>query len=48
MFMWPFWPGKWVILIPALDIANLNLLPSPLYLLIYLLRKRASPPGRKQ
>ncbi len=48
MAMWPFWPGKWVLLIPALDIANLNLLLSPIYLLIYLLRKRGSPPARKQ
>jgi hypothetical protein len=48
LVMWPFWPGKWVLLLPALDIANLNLLASPIYLLMYLLRKRRSPPARKQ
>ena len=40
LVMWPFWPGKWVLLLPALDIANLNLLFCPLYLLPRLFRKR--------
>lgn len=34
--------GIWVLLIPILDIANLNLLFSPVYLIIYLWRKRAA------
>jgi hypothetical protein len=40
MVMFPYWPGKWTMLIPVLDIANLNLLFAPVYLIIYLLRKR--------
>src|SRR5690349_5392392 len=32
----------WALLIPALDIANLNLLFAPVYLLIYLWRKRGA------
>ena len=42
LIMWPYWPGKWMLLIPALDIANLNLLFSPIYLLLYLGRKQRS------
>ena len=32
--------GIWALLIPILDIANLNLLFSPIYLIAYLWRKR--------
>jgi hypothetical protein len=32
--------GIWALLIPILDIANLNLLFSPIYLILHLLRKR--------
>lgn len=39
MVMCPFLKG-WPMLIPVLDIANLNLLLSPVYLIFYLIRKR--------
>jgi hypothetical protein len=42
LLMWPYWPGKWTMLIPALDIANLNLLFAPIYLIVHLIRKRGS------
>ena len=34
--------GIWALLIPVLDIANLNLLLAPVYLVVHLLRKRKS------
>ena len=42
MLMWPYWPGTWVLLLPGLDIANLNLVFCPLYLIPRFLRTRHS------
>ena len=42
MFTLANWPGKWALLIPALDIANLNLLFAPVYLTLWFVRKRSA------
>ena len=39
MFMWPYWPHAWVMLISILDFANLMLLLSPVWLLLHFIRK---------
>ena len=44
LFMWPYWPQKWVLLVPALDIANLSLLFWPFVLIYQAIRKRSSLP----
>lgn len=44
MFMCPYFPGTWSMLIGAVDIANLNLLFVPFYLIAYVWRRRHAKP----
>jgi hypothetical protein len=40
LLAWPFQPKLWILLIPILDMAHLNLLLSPFWFVLHVCRKR--------